>query len=101
VWVGDSVRPRLGRRAAISLRWATVAPRSRSGRCCAIMAHLPHTRDNPGFGDRSFYSLLVDRAGPFGDLRGPGIRASDGAHHLLEIRIEAEEVNAALAALPI
>jgi hypothetical protein len=34
--------------------------------------HPPHTRDNPGFGDRSFYSLVVDRAGPFGDLRGPG-----------------------------
>jgi len=31
--------------------------------------HPPHTRDNPGFGDRSFYALVVDRAGPFGDLR--------------------------------
>jgi hypothetical protein len=44
---------------------------------------------------------VVDRAGPFGDLRGPGIRASDGAHHLLEIRIEADEGRAALAAFPI
>jgi hypothetical protein len=93
VWVGDSVRPRLGRRAAISLRWATVAPRSRSGRCCArSWLHPPHTRDGPGFGDRSFYALVVVRAGPFGDLRGPGTRASDGADHLFEFRVGADEV---------
>jgi hypothetical protein len=63
--------------------------------------HPPHTRDNPGFGDRSFYSLVVDCAGPFGDLRGRGTRASDGADHLLEFRIEADEVRAAAAAFPI
>ena len=63
--------------------------------------HPPHTRDNPGFGDRSFYALVIDRAGPFGDLRGPGTRASDGADHLLEFRIEADEGRAALAAFPI
>ncbi len=63
--------------------------------------HPPHTRDNPGFGDRSFYALVVDRAGPFGDLRGPGTRASDGSDHLLEFRIEADEGRAALAAFPI
>jgi hypothetical protein len=60
--------------------------------------HPPHTRDNPGFGDQSFYALVVDRAGPFGDLRGPGTRASDGADHLLEFRIEADEGRAALVA---
>jgi hypothetical protein len=40
---------------------------------------------------------VVDRAGPFGDLHGPGTRASDGADHLLKFRAEADEGRAALA----
>jgi hypothetical protein len=44
---------------------------------------------------------VVDRAGPFGDLRGPGTLASDGADHLLELRTEADEGRAALAGFPI
>jgi hypothetical protein len=70
---------------------------TRLGRRARSWLHPPHTGDNPGFGDRSLYALALDRAGPFGDLRGPGTRASDGADHLFEFCIEADQGRGALA----
>jgi glycosyltransferase involved in cell wall biosynthesis len=63
--------------------------------------HPPHTRDDPGFGDRSCYPLVVDRAGAFADLRGPRTRASEVADHRLEFHSRWMEYRTALAAFQI